>query len=128
MNQSKKSLLYVEDDVFVRDIICSFIALRYPAVSIDSAGSADEGVELFVKKRHTVVMTDVNLDNSNGVAMARAIRNDVPETIIIFITGSSNVEQLAEFEKAGSSSVIIKPVYCDALFGILDQYFVRTTS
>lgn len=124
MKRSRKSLLYIEDDAIVRDIICSFIAARYPFVSIDSAGSADEGVELFINQRHTIVLTDINLTGSDGVSMARAIRKKAPETVVIFITGNSDVEHLAEFEKSGPSHVIIKPVECDVLFRVLDTYLM----
>lgn len=125
MKQSTGSLLFVEDDVIVRDIICSFIAARYPALVIDSAGSADEGLELLEKRRHAIVLTDVNLIDSDGISMARAIRERAPETVIIFITGSSDVETLAQFGKSGPSHVVIKPVECGALFELLDTYLVN---
>ncbi|OGU16272.1 MAG: hypothetical protein A2076_13550 [Geobacteraceae bacterium GWC2_53_11] len=122
LKRSRNSLLYIEDDAIVRDIICSFIAARYPAMSIDSSGSAHEGLELFRKQRHAIVLTDVHLNDSDGVSMARAIRKKDPETVIVFITGSSDVEPLADFKKTGPSHVLIKPVECDVLFEVLDTY------
>lgn len=124
MKQSARTLLYIEDDAIVRDIICSFIAERYPAMVIEAAGSSDEGLALFEKQRHAIVMTDVNLVDSDGVSLARAIRKRAPETVIIFITGTSDIEQLAEFEKSGSGHIIIKPVECVTLFRILDFYLL----
>lgn len=122
MKKSAGSLLFVEDDVIVRDIICSFIAARYPAMIIDSAGSADEGLALFEVKRHDILLTDVNLIDSDGLVLARTIREKSPETVVIFITGSSDVEPLVEFGKSGFGHIIIKPVECDILFDMLDHY------
>lgn len=120
MKQPTSSLLFVEDDAIVRDIICSFIAARYPFLTIDAAGSAEEGVALFESRRHDVVVTDVNLVDLDGVSLARAIRKKAPKTVVVFVTGSSDIEPLAEFGKDGLGHIIIKPVECDALFRILD--------
>lgn len=125
MKQPTGSLLFVEDDVIVRDIICSFITARYPSMIVDAAGSADEGLELFEKQRHVIVLTDVNLIDSDGISMARAIREKAPETVIIFVTGSADVEQFVPFEKTGHCHVIIKPVECDALLELLDTFVIN---
>jgi len=68
------------------------------------------------------VMTDINLTGSDGISMARSIRSIAPDTVIIFITGSSKTGICAEFEKGGPCHIIFKPVVYDDLFGLLDRY------
>lgn len=122
MKQPKKSLLYVEDEGIVRDILCTFIADHYPDMIIDAAASAEEGLALFERQCHDIVLTDITLTGSDGVSLARAVREKAPQTVIVFITGSSDIEPLADFKRSGASHVIIKPVECDVLFGVLDRY------
>jgi len=116
------SLLYVEDDAVVRDILCTFINARYSSLPVYSAGTAREGFDLFNVHRQAIVLTDINLLDSDGVSMARSIRSIAPDTVIVFISGSADVERLVEFEKSGSCHVICKPVDCQKLFGVLDSY------
>jgi YesN/AraC family two-component response regulator len=122
LNRSKFSLLYIEDDAIVRDIMCSFINARYTTLPIYSAGTAEEGLELFRKHRQSIVLTDINLSASDGVSMARSIRSIAPDTVIVFISGSSDVERLAEFKESGHGHFICKPVDCNDLFRLLDRY------
>ena len=122
MNQSKTSLLYIEDDAAARDALCSLINVRYTALPIYSAGTAEEGLELFRKHRQSIVLTDINLSASDGVSMARSIRTIVTDTVIVFISGSSDVERLAEFAGSGYGHFVCKPVDCHKLFSLLDRY------
>jgi response regulator of citrate/malate metabolism len=116
------SLLFVEDDTIVRDILCSFINAHYTSVPVYAAGTAEEGLKLFKKSRQSIVMTDINLTGSDGISMARSIRSIAPDTVIIFVTGSSKTGICSEFEKGGPCHIIIKPVVYDDLFGLLDRY------
>jgi CheY-like chemotaxis protein len=122
MTRPSTSLLYIEDDVLSRDIICSFIHARYPALTIYSAGTAEEGLEYFDTYRPSIVLTDINLSGSDGITFSRSVRSVVPTTVIVFITGSSEIERLAEFRNDGPSHVITKPVVCRDLFELLDRY------
>jgi YesN/AraC family two-component response regulator len=122
LNQSEFSLLYIEDDAIVRGILCSFINARYAAMPIYSAGTAEEGLELFRKHRQSIVLTDINLPHSDGVSMARSIRTIAMDTVVVFISGSSDVERLAEFDESGYCHLISKPVDCHKLFKLLDGY------
>jgi len=122
LNQSKISLLYIEDDAIARDILCSLINARYSTLPIFSAGTAEEGLELFKKHRQSIVLTDINLSGSDGVSMARSIRTIATDTAIVFISGNSDFERLTEFDESGYGHFICKPVDCHKLFRLLDRY------
>jgi YesN/AraC family two-component response regulator len=122
VNNSDISIMYVEDDEIVRKIMCLFITAKYANVPTYSAGSAEEGLELFRKHHQSIIMTDINLAGSDGIQMVRSIRALDPCNVIIFITGCSIVERLTEFEGAAPSHYISKPVNFDDLFTLLDKY------
>ena len=121
MNQSTHTILYIEDDTTARDIICSLIRDRYGDLSVVDAWTAEEGLELYKTLHQPVVLTDINLTNSSGVAMARSIRAIDPGAVIIFVTGHSDAH-LEEFTKSGPSHVLVKPIDCLALFTLVDTY------
>jgi DNA-binding NtrC family response regulator len=112
----------VEDDDDVREILCSFISRKYPAVPVYSAGTAEEGVELFNKHRQSIVITDINLPGSDGIRLARSIRKLDPDTVIIFITGCSDIERIKEFEGGVACHHICKPLDHNDMFALFDCY------
>jgi len=123
VNLSKVSILYIEDEDIVREIMCSFIRVKYPSVPIYSAGSAEEGVALFRQHRPQIILTDINLTESDGVQMVRSIRKLDPNTTIIFVTGCSDIEQrVNEFCGSAACHYICKPVNHNELFTLLDRY------
>jgi len=122
VNLSEVSILYVEDDAVVRDVLKSLIAVKYPTVPFYPAGTAAEGLELFRKHRHRIVITDINLAESDSIQMVRAIRTLDPDTVIIFISGCLDVERLNEFEGAASCHYICKPMDCNDLIAVLNNY------
>jgi DNA-binding response OmpR family regulator len=122
VNFSDISILYVEDDTTVLKIMCSIIHEKYTAIQVFSAGSAEEGLELFRKYRPSIIITDINLSGSDGIQMVRSIRKLDPDTVIIFITGCSDIERITEFEGSASCHYICKPIIYNDLFALLDTY------
>jgi len=122
VNLSDVSILYIEDDAIVREIMCSVIEERYNAIPVYSSGTAEEGLELFRKHHPSIIITDINLAESDGIQLARSIRKLDPDTVIIFISGCSDVERLAEFLGTASCHYLCKPLSYKDLFALLDSY------
>ena len=122
MKTSDISLLCVEDDATVRGLLCSLLKMKYPATPVYLAASADEGLEQFREHRQSIVITDINLAGSSGVQMVREIRKLDPDTVVIFISGCSDIERITAFEGSASSHHICKPMKCSDLTGLLYAY------
>lgn len=121
MNLPDVSILCVEDDSISREILSSFITKKYPAIQVYSASSAGEGLDLFNKHHQSIIITDINFVDSDGIWMTRAIRMLDPNTAIIFITGSSDVEMIMEFMGSASCNYLCKPLHLNDLFTLLDN-------
>lgn len=128
MHNPDVSILFIEDDEIVRDILCSFIGAKYAGVATYSAGSSEEGLILFGKYRQSIIITDINLDGSDGIEMVRSIRALAPDTVIIFVSGCSSVERLKEFEGPAPCHFICKPLNHEDLFALLDRYVKKLPS
>jgi len=122
VNLSEVSMLYVEDEDIVREIMCSFIRMKYPSIPIYSAGTSEEGLALFRQHHPSIIITDINLAEADGIQMVRAIRRLDPNTIIIFVTGCSDVERLLEFGGGAACHYICKPIDHKELFALLDRH------
>ncbi|MBF0345619.1 MAG: response regulator [Nitrospirae bacterium] len=104
----KFSALYVEDNKLMRDSIGRIIRRRFGEVYIAENGK--EGLELYIKYKPNIVITDVEMPVMDGITMIKKIRA-VKETQSIIITTAYEDD-----EHTDSSCVnLIKPVEAERL-------------
>ena len=99
--QSALSLLLVEDDEFIRQNTAEMLQLMGHSVFQVADGTA----ALAVLKQHSidVLITDINLPNMSGTALASVAQEMLPTLPIIFASGDSN------FLAPPNSHVLRKP-------------------
>jgi len=102
-------ILYVEDEIALRDITSSSIESIVSRLVV--ADNGKEGLEKFNKELFDMVITDLSMPVMDGLEMIKEIRK-VNKTIPIIVTtafGSQN-EEVAELENIGMSAYIMKPI------------------
>ncbi|MCM0082249.1 response regulator [Geomonas sp. Red32] len=110
--------MIVEDDQDTREILCSILRRKFPAVDFLSAANGREGVELFAERRPQIVVTDLNMPGMGGAWMIRAIREMSPETMFIVVTADTGKGALVEAlgEEKPIDHYVFKPVDYATLF------------
>ena len=110
------SILFVEDDELILELLASVLTSRFPNVIIHTATNGKQGMELFKMHHHEIVITDINMSEMCGVRMATNIRALKPDTQFIAITGKDSDEILFEFDQ-----IIKKPVDINNLFTAIEK-------
>jgi two-component system, OmpR family, response regulator VanR len=90
------SILVVEDDIHIQELVAEF--LRTQDYRVDVAETGVEGYEKFTQGDYQLVILDVMLPGMDGYALCKLIRNssDVP---IIFLTAlGEERDQIRAFE------------------------------
>ena len=102
-------LVFVEDDPAIRKLTQA--ALRASAHDIHFAANGREGLELILRVRPDVVFTDVSMPEMNGLELADAIRArpELAGMKIVFITASTQRDQIDRYTARGASAYIAKP-------------------
>ena len=86
------NVLVVDDEENICDILREF--LESEGYSVETAGRAEEGLELFRAHPAPVVITDLNMPGMSGWEMARIIREEAPDSVIVLLSGwGSEVEE-----------------------------------
>jgi YesN/AraC family two-component response regulator len=102
----KKTVLLVEDDPVVRDIIK--VALEREYIVLEASGYA-EAVKL--SGCHIdIVLIDYMLHDGNGIGVMKAIRDVHPGLPIIMITAYSSEDVAIKALRAGATDYIKKPL------------------
>ncbi len=85
-----KSVLFVDDNQTLSRLSCDILRRQgYRAVP---AFSAAEALQLFEDDAFDVVVTDLRMENMNGLELARAIRDRDPHMPIIMVTAYDLVQ------------------------------------
>lgn len=73
------------------------------------AGGGREGLELFDKYDPPLVVTDLKMEDVDGMALLREVQERRPEAMVMIVTAFGSIEKAVEAMKAGAFDFIPKP-------------------
>lgn len=115
------SLLVVEDDLAARNILVQMIGVRFRGCTIYTADNGKQGLELFKKHNPPLIVTDINMPEMDGIAMAREIRASNPKTAFLVLTAYGDEGLKKSFSELGYCSFLTKPVDFKKLFVSIEE-------
>lgn len=103
-------LLLVDDESYTRDGILSIIPWADLGITkVESAEDGREGLEKALSFLPDIILTDVKMPCMDGVTMAFHIREQLPDSIIIFMSGYADKEYLKSAIRLSAINYIEKP-------------------
>jgi diguanylate cyclase (GGDEF)-like protein len=102
------TLLYVEDDNELRDIIEKYLLKFFTTVKACKDG--EEALEEYKKNRYDIIITDIKMPRLNGLQMATKIKEINEMQDIIILSAYSEIENYVESIKIGIEGYILKPI------------------
>lgn len=109
-------LLLVDDEMHVREGIRMRIDWKTAGVSeVQIANNGVQGLELAQEYEPDIVLTDVRMPRMDGIKMAFAIREILPECSIIFMSGFSDKEYLKSAIYLKAINYVEKPIELEEL-------------
>jgi PAS domain S-box-containing protein len=121
------SVLVVDSGAPVREIVTD--VLRRSGARVESAGSAQEALDLLLRTRPDMLLTEIDLPDESGYALLRKVRS-LPEdgggrTPAAALTTHSRVEDRVEALLAGFQMHMAKPVQPAELVAVVSSLVGR---
>jgi len=111
MNQ--KNILVIDDDKIILDSLCEFLRLEgFQTSGAETLKSASAKLE---QEHYSLVITDVNLPDGDGLELLDIIRENHPQTVALVITGYGTIESAVKAIKQGAYDYLTKPIIDDDL-------------
>ena len=104
------SLLYVDDDPDIREIVEMSLGLDGKLVINTSAGG-EHALAIMRRQRPDLVLLDVMMPGMDGPAILRLMREDpeLQHIPVIFMTAKASPQEVARFRELSAIGVIAKP-------------------
>jgi putative nucleotidyltransferase with HDIG domain len=113
VEHSKPSILVVDDEEFIREIICR--KLSGEGFECDSAPDAEEGLEKVNQGSFDCVLSDIHMPGMSGLELLTRIRETNDDIAVILITGAPDIDAALEAMRLGAYDHLTKPVNLAAL-------------
>jgi len=110
---SKHRILVVDDELLMREYVEE--ALIRAGYLVDTAANGADGVALFERHQHDVVVTDLKMTPMDGLEVLRRVHASHPETRVIVMTAYGTIETAVRALKGGATDYILKPFAPDVL-------------
>ena len=109
----QKSILVIDDDKIILDSLCEFLSLE--GFRASGAETLKSALAMLEKENYSLVLTDINLPDGDGLELLDIIRKDYPRTVTIVITGYGTIESAVKAIKQGAYDYLTKPIIDDEL-------------
>ncbi|MCP3955417.1 MAG: response regulator [Desulfobacterales bacterium] len=109
----ENTILLVDDEEGIRKVLG--ISLEDSGYAVLKAENGDRALELFLKHRPQIVLTDIKMPGMDGISLLKAIKREDPDTEVIMITGHGDMDLAIQSLKLEATDFVTKPINDDVL-------------
>lgn len=120
MNKSKGTILVVDDDQNVRDVLGDILAGVGNYVT-DTAENGDVGLDKVRRNDYDAVFTDLTMPGMNGIDFLREAKKLRPGLPIVVLTGYTTMDNAVNAMREGAGDFITKPFSVTTIMSIADR-------
>lgn len=120
MLPSEVTFLIIDDNDVSRSMMRHVLNSHKYSVAGEAA-SAQVGLELFEKLEPAIVCLDIGLPDRSGLEVLKRMKELVPATEILMVTGNNDRNSVMEAVQNGAAGYIVKPFNAATLLRTVEQ-------
>lgn len=121
--QSQVRCLIVDDEPHLRRVLMRL--MQSDGFECEEAGSGLEALEVLERRPATMVLTDLNMPDLDGIGLLREIRTRYPDTAVVMITAVAEVGTAVSCLSAGAMDYLTKPFHIEEVRARVRQALER---
>jgi two-component system response regulator HydG len=114
-----KKILIIDDDFDMCTLLSRFLDKK--GYSTEVAHNASKGLAKFNEFHFDIVLCDFRLGDKDGKEVLMKIKEAKPKTIVIIITGYSDIKTAVDVIKLGAFDYITKPLIPDEVINVIEK-------
>lgn len=116
-----KNILIVDDEENARIGLSKLLSQE--GYRVDAVANGHEALDYLDQKRVSLVITDINMPEMDGLVFLRELNRDYPSTDVIMMTAYGGVESYLEAMNLGAFEYLNKPIKLDELKSVMKKIF-----
>ena len=113
----QKRILIIDDDPDMCTLLSRFLSRNKYEVEV--AHSGNKGIAKFKESKFDIVLCDYRLGDKDGKDVLIEIKKHEPHTIVLIITGYSDIKTAVDVVKHGAFDYISKPLIPEEVLNVL---------
>ncbi|WP_270170207.1 response regulator [Paenibacillus sp. SYP-B4298] len=114
--------LVVDDEYLVRAGLCQTVDWEeYGIQIVGEACNGKEGLEMALRLRPEIIVTDIRMPHMNGLELLRHLQEQQLDCVTIVLSGYDEFQYAQEAMRLGASHYLLKPVNIDELIETLQR-------
>ncbi len=110
-------ILVIDDEDGIREGLRTL--LQSEGVSVETAKSAEDGIQRVKQKNFDVIILDINLPGADGLSILSSLRTNSSPADVVVLTGYGTVANTVEAMRKGATDVIEKPFTHDRMLAVI---------
>ena len=107
-NNGRLRVLIADDHTLFAETLEALLSSERTIRVVGKAANGEEAARLAAALKPDVVLMDISMPVLDGFAATRRIRETLPETCVLVLTGSDAPEDVEEAQKVGASGYLTK--------------------
>lgn len=102
-------IMIVDDEVIIRTGLCTVIDWKDLGLDLlPAASSAEEALERIPIEKPHIVLTDIRMPGMDGIELSKEIKNILPDTEIVILTGYDDFAYAQQALRGGVTDYLLK--------------------
>ena len=119
----EKKILVVDDEDYHRELMQKLLSkLGY---EVDAVESAEDAFSLLRRNKFPVIITDLIMLEMDGVEFCRKIRETDDKTVVIALTGHTDLYDIDKLKEAGFDNHLAKPFKIEVISQAIQEGFEK---
>ena len=117
-----KTLLYVEDDIKLQQNILEIFGNFFDKILVASDG--DEAYDIYIENQNRIdiMITDINMPNTDGITLCKHIREFDKNLPIVIISAYTDTDYLLDSIDLNIITYITKPFTTKKVLSLMDKF------
>ena len=124
VDKIRRRVLIVDDDRMSRSILRTMLLDEGYDV-VGEATNGKRGIEMALELKPDVVCLDNIMPEMSGLEVLREIRTQLPQSLILMVSGSANRETVQGALQGGADGFVVKPFNSGRVLNALEQAFAK---
>jgi two-component system nitrate/nitrite response regulator NarL len=112
-------ILLIDDHTLFRSGVRALLSRQPDFDVVDDAADGIEGIKRAKRHKPDVVLLDLNMPGLSGIETLQLLKQDLPDTAVIMLTVSEDVDELTAALREGACGYLLKNMEADALAAMI---------